>query len=172
VDLDNPENVARVRKVFEAANGYRMAIVVHMRTSIDNKRKYGADQARVFLDKVLPGAADVPVQIAHLAGSGGYDATIDSALSVFTDAIATKDPRLANVWFDACVIVRAGMREEQLQTIARRIRQIGTARVLYGSDAAVSPASYPKAGWAEFRKLPLSEAEFSQIAGNVTPYMR
>src|SRR5262245_18306418 len=56
VDLDNPNNVAQVRKVFEAANGYGMAIVVHMRTSIDNKRKYGADQARVFLDKVLPGA--------------------------------------------------------------------------------------------------------------------
>src|SRR5262245_43465725 len=40
VDLDNGENVAQVRRVFEAANGYRMAIVVHMRTSIDNKRKY------------------------------------------------------------------------------------------------------------------------------------
>jgi len=172
VDLDNPENVAQVRRVFEAANGYRMAIVVHMRTSIDNKRKYGADQARVFLDQILPGAPDVPVQIAHLAGSGGFDATIDAALGVFTDAIAKQDPRMKNVWFDACVIVRPGMAAEQLQTVATRIRQIGVARVLYGSDAAVSPASYPKAGWAEFRRLPLSEAEFRQIAGNVAPYVR
>lgn len=172
VDLDNPGNVAQVRRIFEAANGYRMAIVVHMRTSIDNKRKYGADQARVFLDKVLPGASDVPVQIAHLAGSGGYDATIDSALSVFTDAIAKQDPRLRYVWFDATVIVRTGTPNEQLQQIATRIRQIGVARVLYGSDAAVSPASYPKAGWTAFRKLPLSEAEFRTIADNVTAYLR
>ena len=172
VDLDNPENVAQVRRVFDAANGYRMAIVVHMRTSIDNKRKYGADQARVFLDKILPGAPDVPVQIAHLAGSGGYDATIDSALSVFTDAITKQDPRMKNVWFDACVIVRPGMAAEQLQKVATRMRQIGVARVLYGSDAAVSPASYPKAGWAQFRRLPLSEAEFRQIADNVAPYVR
>jgi predicted TIM-barrel fold metal-dependent hydrolase len=172
VDLDNPENVAQVRRVFEAANGHRMAIVVHMRTSIDNKRKYGAAQARVFLDKVLPGASDVPVQIAHLAGSGGYDATIDSALSVFTDAIGQQDPRLENVWFDATVIVRTGTPREQLQQIATRIRQLGVSRVLYGSDAALSPASYPGTGWAEFRKLPLSEAEFRTIADNVTTYVR
>src|SRR4029079_16310206 len=49
VDLDNPENVAQVRKVFAAANGFRMAILVHMRPSIDKQRKYGADQAHVFL---------------------------------------------------------------------------------------------------------------------------
>src|SRR6185503_8436708 len=38
VDLDNPNDVAKVRKVFEAANAYHMPIVVHMHTSIDNKR--------------------------------------------------------------------------------------------------------------------------------------
>ena len=132
----------------------------------------GINAKTVFLETVLPGAPDVPVQIAHLAGSGGYDATIDSALSVFTDAIARQDPRLKNVWFDACVIVRPDMPAVQRQLVANRIRQLGVGRVLYGSDAAVSPVSYPKAGWAAFRKLPLSEAEFATIAGNVTPYMR
>jgi len=56
--------------------------------------------------------------------------------------------------------------------IAARIRQIGVERVLYGSDAAASPASYPKAGWAAFQRLPLSEAEFRLVASNVAPYMR
>ena len=70
VDLDNPENVAQVRRVFEAANRHRMAIVVHMRTSLDLGRRYGADAARVFLSQLLPAAPDVPVQIAHLAGAG------------------------------------------------------------------------------------------------------
>jgi hypothetical protein len=57
-------------------------------------------------------------------------------------------------------------------TTAARIRQIGVERVLYGSDAAARPLAYPKAGWAAFRGLPLSEAEFRVIANNTTPYMR
>lgn len=172
VDLDNPANVAQVRKVLMAANGYRMAIVVHMRTSIDNHRKYGADQARVFLNELLPAVPDVPVQIAHLAGSGGYQAVTDSALSVFADAIAKRDARMKNVLFDASVVVLADMSVDMLQQIAARIHQLGVERVLYGSDAATNPIAYPRAGWAAFRRLPLTEEEFRVIAGNVTSYMR
>jgi len=172
VDLDNPENVAQVRKVLAAANGYRMAIVVHMRTSVDNKRKYGAEEARVFLNELLPAAPDVPVQIAHLAGAGGFEAATDSALGVFVDAIARRDARMKNVWFDATVVVRPGTTPDELKRIAARIRQVGVERVLYGSDAAASPLTYPRAGWEAFRRLPLSQAEFRVIASNVTPYMR
>lgn len=172
VDLDNPANVAQVRKVFTAANGYHMPIVVHMHTSIDNHRKYGADEARTFLDELLPAASDIPVQIAHLAGSGGYDTATDSAMSVFISAIANNDPRMKNVWFDATVVVRPGMSPDQLHHIAERIRKIGVGRVLYGSDAATNPLAYPKAGWAAFRRLPLSDAEFRVIVNNVAPYMR
>src|SRR5262245_32039422 len=133
VDLDNPNDVAQVRKVFKAANGYQMPIVVHLHTSIDNQRKYGADEARVFLNELLPAATDVPVQIAHLAGAGGYDEATDSALRVFTDAIARHDARMKNVWFDTTGVVRPDMSPDELQRIAARIRQIGVQRVLYGS---------------------------------------
>jgi predicted TIM-barrel fold metal-dependent hydrolase len=172
VDLDNPDNVARVRQVFEAANRYAMPLVVHMHTSIDNKRKYGAAEARVFLDELLPAAPDVPIQIAHLAGAGGYDTATDLALGVFTDAIAKKDVRMRHVWFDVTTVVRPEMSADQLQQIASRIRQLGVERVLYGSDAATSPLASPKAGWAAFRRLPLSDGEVGAIAGNITPYMR
>ena len=171
VDLDNPDNVAQVKKVFEAANGFRMPIVVHMHTSLDMHRRYGAAEARVFLDELLPAAPDVPVQIAHLAGSGGYDAATDSALSVLVDAIERHDARMKNVWFDAAVVVQPQMAADVLRQVATRIRQIGVGRVLYGSDAAASPLTYPKAGWAAFRRLPLSEPEFRFIADNVAPYM-
>jgi len=171
VALDNPNDVAQVKKVFKAANGYHMPIVVHLHTSIDNQRKYGADEARVFLNELLAVALDVPVQIAHLAGSGGYDAATDSALSVFTDAIAKHESRMKNVWFDTTSVVRPNMSPDELQRIAIRIRQIGIKRVLYGSDAAVSPLAYPKAGWAAFQQLPLTNAEFRTIANNITPYM-
>ena len=150
VDLDNPENVAQVKKVFAAASGYRMPIVVHMHTSLDNKRRYGADQARVFINELLPAALDVPVQIAHLAGSGGYNDTTDSALRVFADALAKRDARLKNVWFDASAVARPGMPQAELQRIAARIRQVGLDRVLYGSDAAASPQDFKSCASANF----------------------
>jgi predicted TIM-barrel fold metal-dependent hydrolase len=172
VDLDNRADVAQVRTIFAAANGYHMPIVVHMHTSRDKNRKYGADEARVFLDELLPAARDVPVQIAHLAGSGGYDEGTDAALGVFADAFARHDARVKNVWFDAAVVVRAGLSTDTRRRIAARIRRIGVDRVVYGSDAATNPDAYPKAGWAAFRRLPLTEAEIRRIARNVTPYMR
>jgi predicted TIM-barrel fold metal-dependent hydrolase len=172
VDLDNPNDVAKVRKVFEAANRYRMPIVVHLHASIDNQRKYGADQAGVFLNQLLAAAPNVPVQIAHLAGAGGYNAATDAALGVFAEAIAKRDARMKNVWFDATVVVRANMSADDLQPIALRIRQIGVKRVLYGSDAATNPLAYPKAGWAAFQRLPLTTDELRVVATNIPPYMR
>jgi predicted TIM-barrel fold metal-dependent hydrolase len=172
VDLDDPARVAQVRKVFDAANRYHMPIVAHMHTSLDKHRNYGAREARVFLDELLPAAPDVPVQIAHLAGAGGFDDATDAALGVFAEAIARHDGRVKHLWFDAAAVVQASDSADKLQQIAARIRQIGVARVVYGSDAAVSPETYPQAGWAAFRRLPLSDDEFRLIAANVTPYMR
>jgi hypothetical protein len=42
VDYHNPEHVERLRRLFAAANGYRMAIVVHMRTSINGGQQPAA----------------------------------------------------------------------------------------------------------------------------------
>lgn len=92
VDLDNTEHVKRLRQVSREANRRRMAIVVHMRSSVTRKRPYGAKEARVFLRELLPVALRVPVQIAHLSGAGGYnDSANDEALGVFVDAIAKHD---------------------------------------------------------------------------------
>ena len=70
VNLDNPEDLARVRGVFRPANQHRMAITVHLHANIDHHRSYGAKEARSFLSQVLPEAPGVTVQIAHLAGAG------------------------------------------------------------------------------------------------------
>lgn len=172
VDLDQPEQVAQVRAVFAAANRHRMAIVAHIRTSINRRRNYGAAQARVILNELLPATPDVPFQIAHLAGAGGYgDAAVDSALLVFVDAIKAKDQRMKNVWFDVATVMRPRITPEVVQLIASRIRQLGVQRVLYGSDAAGGGNQLPREAWLEFRKLPLTESEFRTIASNVTPFM-
>ncbi len=172
VDLDNPEHVERLRQVFREANRRRMAIVVHMRSSVTRKRPYGAKEARVFLTELLPAAPRVPVQIAHLSGAGGYDdPAIDEALGVFVDAIAKHDQRMAHVYFDISGITGIGQWKERGELIATRVRQLGLGRVLYGSDGAVS-GNTPREYWTRFRQLPLADAEFRAIEGNIAPYMK
>jgi uncharacterized protein len=173
VDYHNRNHVERVKQVFAAANQHRMAIAVHMRASISRKLSYGRDEARIFLDDLVPMAPDVPIQIAHLAGAGGYDdPLVDQALSVFVDAIEKGDPRAKRLYFDVTAVARPSATADQASLVARRIRQLGTARILYGSDAAAGGNLPPREGWAAFRQLPLTEAEFAVIAGNVPPYMR
>jgi predicted TIM-barrel fold metal-dependent hydrolase len=62
--------------------------------------------------------------------------------------------------------------EERAALIAQRIRELGVQRILFGSDAPTEESFLPKAAWAAFRSLPLTEAEFQAIAANVPPYMR
>jgi predicted TIM-barrel fold metal-dependent hydrolase len=173
VDYRDPQHVARVQRILRAANGYGMPIVVHVRASISRRLPYGRDAARVFLDELLPAAPDVPVQIAHLCGAGGYadDPPVDAALSVFVEAIAGRDPRVGRLLFDVTNAVSPGAPRAERALIARRIRALGVERVLYGSDAAL-PGNTPRECWEVLRSLPLSQAEFRTIAGNVAPYMR
>jgi len=170
VDVDNPEQLAQLRRVFHAADANHMTIAVHMHANVDHHRPYGAKEARVFLEQLLPQAPNVAVQIAHLAGSGGYDDATDAALAVFVEAIERGDPRVRNVWFDACGIAIPGMWERNADLIARRIRQIGVKRVLYGSDAAAVD-NLPKEALARFHKLPLTQQEFRTIERNVAPWL-
>jgi predicted TIM-barrel fold metal-dependent hydrolase len=121
------------------------------------------------LAQVLPEAPDVTVQIAHLAGGGGYDDATDQALSVFVEALERKDPRMKNVYFDACGIAIPGMWEGKAALIVKRIRQIGVRRVLYGSDAA-TPDNLPKDAVERWHKLPLTQDEFRTIENNIAPY--
>jgi uncharacterized protein len=173
VDYHNRDHVERVKKVFAAANQHRMAITVHMRASISRKLSYGRDEARVFLDDLVPAAPDVPIQIAHLAGAGGYDdPLVDQALSVFVDAIEKGDPRAKRLYFDVTGVALPSATADQASLLARRLRQLGPERILYGSDAAAGGNLPPREAWAAFRTLPLTEAEFAVIAGNVAPYLR
>jgi predicted TIM-barrel fold metal-dependent hydrolase len=170
VNVDKPDDVASVREVFKAANRHHMTITVHMHANINLNRPYGAREARTFLNDVLPAAPDVTVQIAHLAGGGGYDAAVDDALSVFTEAIEQHDPRVKNVYFDACGIAIPGLWEGKGALIVKRIRQIGIRRVLYGSDAA-TPDNLPKEALRQWHQLPLTQEEFQTIETNIAPFI-
>jgi predicted TIM-barrel fold metal-dependent hydrolase len=173
VQIDNPAHVEQLRRVFRAANQHRMAIVVHMRASISQKRPYGAAQARAFIEQLLPLVPDIDVQVAHLAGTGpGYDdPPSDSAMAVLAEAVEKKDPRTRRLWFDVASIVDLNISVSNAALVAKRIRQVGVGRVLYGSDAAIGDNLRPRESWAAFRRLPLREEEFVTIAGNKAPYL-
>jgi len=174
VQLDDPAHVEKVKRVFAAANARRMAIAVHFRASIGRKRPYGAAQVRVFLDQVMPMAPDIPVQIAHFAGSGpGYDdAAAQEAMGAFAAAAARREPATRRLWFDVASIVDADVSSGTAELVLRFIRQVGPDRVLYGSDAAAGTNLRPREAWAAFRQLPLTRAELTTIADNVAPYLQ
>jgi predicted TIM-barrel fold metal-dependent hydrolase len=174
VQLDNPAHVARLAEVFAAANRERMAILVHMRASIRNKRPYGAPEARAFLDKVLPAAPDVTVQVAHMAGTGpGFeDPPAREVLAELAQAVERGHPATRNLWFDVASVADRDIKPDAAALLVKRMRQVGMGRVLYGTDSAQGDNLRPVEAWAAFRKLPLTEAEFAQIAGNVPPYFK
>ena len=53
--------------------------------------------------------------------------------------------------------------------VARRVRQVGVERILYGSEAAAGGNLRPREGGAAFRRLPPTENEFERIARNLAP---
>lgn len=73
---------------------------------------------------------------------------------------------MRNLYIDVAANVHEKMRPEEASLIVQRIRQVGTRRILYGSDLS-PPGGSIGAGWDIFRtKLPLTEAEIRTIARN------
>jgi predicted TIM-barrel fold metal-dependent hydrolase len=161
-DFRDTAHVAALRRVFAEANRGRLPVLIHLRTSSGD---YGRADAEAFLREVLPAAPDVPVQIAHMGGWGAYDRATDDALGAFVDAIAAGAPATRRLYFELASAGSERSSEEMRRRLAGRIRQLGTGRVLFGSDNA-------RAEWATFRRLvPLTADEFAAIARNVAPHL-
>src|SRR5215218_4049760 len=174
VQLENPAHIEKLKAVFRAANANRMSMVIHMRASISLGRPYGPEQARAFLEQLMPLAINITVQIAHLAGSGpGYnDPKADSVLEVLAAAVAKHNSNTRNLWFDLTTTAHPTNPPERSALLAKRIRQIGVRRIIYGTDAALSGNLEPRSSWAEFFKIGLTEKELKTIAKNTAPYLR
>jgi predicted TIM-barrel fold metal-dependent hydrolase len=171
VTLRDPAHLARMQELFALAQRRRAPVLIHMRAR--GGTNYGAEDARIFLDKIVPTARDIEIVIAHLGASGpGYSAQHDEVLAVFADAAERKDPRMANVYFDVSSNVTNEITPDHAALVVRRIRQLGPARMLYGSDLSPPGGSIAQ-GWQIFRtKLPLTDAELQQIANNRTRFAR
>jgi len=166
VDLLSLRQEETVRRVFQAVNQLRLAMVVHVRGDL---AVYGREHAEKFLD-LLSAARDVPVQVAHLWGGEGFS---DAALATYASAVANGDARTKNLYFDVADIARFVPRSEAARRmVVQHIRAIGPDRILWGSDMA-PPGPPALKAWTVFRPaLSLTENEIRTIANNVAPYLQ
>jgi predicted TIM-barrel fold metal-dependent hydrolase len=171
VSLRDSATARRMEQVFALANSRHAAIVVHMRSR--GGTNYGAEDAQLFLDRLMPNAPDVVVQVAHLAGGGEFPDYAEQAMDVFASAIGRGDPRTRNLYFDQTTVATAETTPEDGARIARTIRRVGANRVFFGSDMPVGGNPPAAEGWAIFRaKVPLTAEEMRTIALNEPPYAR
>jgi predicted TIM-barrel fold metal-dependent hydrolase len=184
-DFKNPEEVRKLQDVFREANRLRMPILIHLHP-YDEKWDARHD-TQTFIEQILPLAPDIPVQIAHLAGWGGYDRSADAALSTFAEKCAPPATVCNRLYFDiSAVIVPPSaatapqgsdlrfMYENQKdftegpQRLAANLRRIGLNRMLFATDWPIlTPMEYIK---LSRKGLPLTPAEIDQIFGNIAPY--
>lgn len=171
VSLRNPAHLARIQQLFSLAQRLRSPVLVHLRAR--GGTDYGAEDARLFLDRIVPLAPSVEIIVAHLgASSPGYPAQNDEVMAVFAEAAQRRDARMRNVYFDAAANVTEETAPAEGALIAQRMRQIGVGRFLHGSDLSV-PGGTIARGWEIFRtKVPLTPAEVQLIINNRTRFAR
>ena len=163
-DYRQPGQVEMLAGVFRAAASADLRIMVHMR---DRAAGYGAEEARIFLNRILPAAHGTTVQIAHAAGWGGIDSATLDALGVFADACEPDRKRCANLYFDLAAIKPGAASEQDKAALAGLMRRIGIRHFLPASDwpFARDLGTY----YAELATLPLTRSEWRTIARNVGP---
>ena len=170
VTLRDTSHLRRMQEVFALAQRLGKPVLVHMRAR--GGANYGGEDARLLLAKVVPSAPDIDVIVAHLGYSGPGYPDADSVMAAFGDAAEHSDPHMRNVYFDVATDVIEETTPGNAALVARRIRQVGARKVLYGSDLS-PPGGSIRSGWQIFRdKVPLTAEEKSTIAGNVLQFVR
>ena len=184
-DFKNADQIHKLQEVFHEANQLRMPILIHLHPW-DGKWDGGHD-TNIFIEQVLPLAPDIPVQVAHLAGWGGYDRSADAALSMFAEKCAPPATVCNRLYFDISAVIvppsaatappGSDLRfiydnqkdfAEGPQRLAANLRRIGLDRILFATD-------WPVLKHNEYIKLlrsdlPLNSGEIDQIFRNVAPY--
>lgn len=184
-EFSKAEEVHQLQDVFREANRLGMPILIHLHPNDENWD--GGRDSLIFFEQVLPLAPDVPVQIAHMAGWGGYDETADAALSTLAKQCAAHPKVCEHLYFDISAVLvppaaahaapgsdlrllyeRQKRFPEGLPRLVVNIRKIGLGKVLFATDWPVFDI---KDSVQLLRKeLPLSATEIEQIFRNVAPY--
>ena len=163
-DYHRPEQVKALAATMRSAASAHLRIMVHMR---NRAADYGAEEARIFVDQVLPAAHGTTVQIAHAAGWGGIDSATLDALGVFADACEQRREGCANLYFDLAAMKPGTASAQDKAALVGLMRRIGLDHFLPASDWPF--ARDLRAYYAELAALPLTRSEWKGIARNVGP---
>jgi predicted TIM-barrel fold metal-dependent hydrolase len=180
-DPANPEQAKALAEFFAAANQARMPLVVHLR----GEAPFTRENIGIFINSVLTQAGDLPVQIAHGGSFGGIDAATLDALQLYGEAIANKAPGTANLVLDISAVAQLDLStlpgvpaedlgsrsaDEWREAYVAQMREVGLERFVFASDwpAITAPAEYFA---AERKMLPVTDAEWAILCGNVAPYL-
>ncbi len=163
-DYHRPDQVTMLAAVFRAAASAHLRIMIHMR---NRAAGYGVEEARIFLRDVLPAARGTSVQIAHAAGWGGIDRSTIEALGVFADACERDRALCANLRFDLAAIKPDTVSNDDKAAFVALMRRIGLRHFLPASDWPF--ARDLGAYYTALETLPLTRAEWRQIARNIAP---
>jgi predicted TIM-barrel fold metal-dependent hydrolase len=170
ISLRDSAHAVRLAAVFALAERRGAPVLVHMRAR--GGSNYGAEDARLFLDRLVTVAPSIEIVVAHLGYSGPGYPDADSVMAAFGEAAEKGDSRMRNVYFDVATNVTEETTPENAALVSRRIRQVGARHVLYGSDLS-PPGGSIASGWRIFRdRVPLTADELRTIAGNVTRFAR
>ena len=177
-DLRDDDHLERLAGLFGRGDTLGLAFLVHMRTRAPD---YGGVDVERFVEAVLPRAPNVPIQIAHLGGWGGFDEPTAAAVAAFARLLdeAEVDPN-GRLFFDIAATAvppeRAGGDSELLaqveeinRGVADAVRALGVERILFGSDW--SAMSLPGSVSTLRTHLPLDEGERARIMGARAPYL-
>lgn len=178
VDLRDPQQVKRLHDIFARTNERDMPIVIHLFTA---QPDYGREDVEIFIDEVLPAAPDVPVQIAHFGGGGGFGPATMGAVDAFAAALDDHPGRMENVFFDLSGIPHphylAQGREaliERIEVVNQRfldaVSRLGADRIVYATDwPVVEMAPYLEGIESD---LPMTAAEFADLVDDPAPYLK
>lgn len=172
-DLQNPEDVDKLKSVFREANEQNLAIIAHIFT---RNPDYGSKDVSIFIDELMPEAPDIPVQVAHLGGPGTYSEVTRDVADRFIEAVKSENPLLDNVYFDlAEVPLQPGSKDENddfdklNQKLAEQVRDLGAEKVLWGTDWIAGPQSVYL---SKLQSVALPDSLWKQIRKNRAPYVR
>lgn len=167
VDLRDPEHQAKLAAVIGVMNDHAMPVVIHLR---DRDAGYGYEAAALFIDRVAGPMPAVTIQLAHVAGWGGYDTATDEAMRAFLDAFDKGVLDRTRVWFDLAAVVTPDMPDTVCAGLGQRLREIGLDRLLFGSDwDEADPDDYLA---ALGQCLQFGDPELRVLVGNGAPYLR
>lgn len=176
-DFRDLQQVNRLRSIFAHANEQGLAVVIHLYTAQEG---YGRRDVEIFIDDVLPAAPDVPVQIAHFGGGGGFGPGTIGAVDALAAALEDHPERMENVFFDLSGIphphyLAQGRAEliKKIEIVNQRfveaVDRLGADRIVYATDwPAVDMARYLEGIESD---LPMTTEELADLIDDPAPYL-